>query len=410
MRLVYVQYGDYAEALRRLDEGGAETYQAQRHTVEWVRRTAERHPTCVICLNSSSRTEETVAGGRVLCIGRSLYEKDSPWDIAALVEAQKPDAVICRTPLCSVLDWAGRHGVACLPLLADSSSKPGFRQMLRRRRLGRSLRSGRLPCVANHSLSASRWLKTLGVAPERIVPWEFPAALSAGPVKSGQSGGAFRLLYVGAVIEEKGVGDLVEAVAVLSRTLPCSLTVAGEGRDRAGFESRAKELGIDASFLGSVPYPTVSRLMRESDAVVVPSRHAYPEGLPNTVYEGLASGTPVLVSDHPVIVERVADGETALVFRASDPASMAAAMSRLASDRALYARLSSHGEHAYRALYVGVEWSELLSRFVADPVNKSGWVAPLSLSAVEAKLEQRRRMVRLVPPTAQPVEATVTAR
>jgi len=36
VRLTIVQYGDYAEGYKRLSEGGAENYYAQRYTVEFV--------------------------------------------------------------------------------------------------------------------------------------------------------------------------------------------------------------------------------------------------------------------------------------------------------------------------------------------------------------------------------------
>jgi len=38
--------------------------------------------------------------------------------------------------------------------------------------------------------------------------------------------------------------------------------------------------------------------MRSADAIVIPSRHEYPEGLPLTIYEALAARTPIVASDH----------------------------------------------------------------------------------------------------------------
>jgi hypothetical protein len=52
LNVLYIQYGDYAETLRRLDAGGPETYQSQAHSVRFIERTAAAHPTAVISLSA----------------------------------------------------------------------------------------------------------------------------------------------------------------------------------------------------------------------------------------------------------------------------------------------------------------------------------------------------------------------
>jgi hypothetical protein len=119
--------------------------------------------------------------------------------------------------------------------------------------------------------------------------------------------------------------------------------------------------------------------MRASDIVVVASRHDYPEGLPNTLCEGLASRTPVVISDHPAFASRLADGRDCLIFAAGDAASLADRISELAGDPALYAALSLNAPKAYASLYFGLEWTQLVRTFIADPTNATGWVERNSL-------------------------------
>jgi glycosyltransferase involved in cell wall biosynthesis len=152
----------------------------------------------------------------------------------------------------------------------------------------------------------------------------------------------------------------------------------------------AQGLGDRVRFLGRVPLGMVGTHMRACDIVVVPSRHAYPEGMPNVIFEALAARTPLVVSDHPSFQGRLIDGESAAVFRAGEPQSLAAAITSLATDGALYARLSRNAAAALRGLYVGASWYTLVRQFLDDPVNRSGWVEAHSLRAVLAAAEGQK--------------------
>jgi glycosyltransferase involved in cell wall biosynthesis len=120
--------------------------------------------------------------------------------------------------------------------------------------------------------------------------------------------------------------------------------------------------------------------MRSSDLLVVPSRHSYPEGMPNVIFEALSTRTPLILSNHPSFAGQLVDGETALLFHAGDPQSLAGAIVRVIADQNLYARLSEKSNEALESLYVGRSWYDLLELFLVDPKNESGWVASSSLS------------------------------
>ena len=73
------------------------------------------------------------------------------------------------------------------------------------------------------------------------------------------------------------------------------LDLIGLGEE-AALRGRAEALGVEAevAFWGRLGHAEVMEQMREHDAVVVPSRHDYPEGLPATLYEALCSRTPLV--------------------------------------------------------------------------------------------------------------------
>lgn len=115
---------------------------------------------------------------------------------------------------------------------------------------------------------------------------------------------------------------------------------------------------------------------------MVPSRHTYPEGLPNVIYEGLASRTPLVLSDHPAFLGRVAHETAGLVFAAGDPGSLAATLVRLSRSHDLYHRLSQHAAACHDALYLGLEWERLMTLFLQDPGNRTRWVEENALAAL----------------------------
>ncbi len=145
------------------------------------------------------------------------------------------------------------------------------------------------------------------------------------------------LVFAGRLGPQKALGVALDA---LTRTPDATLTVAGDGPERAAVESRAAQLGLGSRvrFLGSVPRETVLRLFRAADASVLPSAW---ENFPHTVVESLAVGCPVIATAVGGVPEVVKDGENGLLVPPNDPAALAAAITRLVSDDELRARLAS---------------------------------------------------------------------
>jgi glycosyltransferase involved in cell wall biosynthesis len=99
-----------------------------------------------------------------------------------------------------------------------------------------------------------------------------------------------------------------------------------------------------------------------------------------TIYEGLSSGTPVLVSDHPMFRGRVVHLETAVVFAASSPASLFQAARGLAGDAALYRRLSAAAERTCATFFGPLKWDQLVTRWLAGGEADSAWLRSFALA------------------------------
>ena len=182
----------------------------------------------------------------------------------------------------------------------------------------------------------------------------------------------FRLIYVGGLIETKGVGDAIQAVSRLrKRGRQVELTIIGRG-DSEKFKKLAvtEQVEQQVYFVGPKSHPEVLAAMRDHDAVLVPSHWAYPEGLPMTLYEALCTRTPLLTSDHPMFALRIRDRVNALVFPERDPAAFAERIDELASSPELYVKLSNAAEKAADGYLCPLKYDRLISDFLT-PTERS---------------------------------------
>ncbi len=384
VKLLFVQHGDFGAAVRRFQEGGEETYRDQQHTVGFVADLSDDFDVTIMA--GCERVHDEVLKPRLRSIGlgaTGLYARKT---VIPMMNELEPDLIVCRTPNVHVLGWAAGSRRFVLPSFADTFSDDGSRGRLSQLRLGFELLRAPLPCVANHSLSASMSLRKLGIPDSLIVPWELRRVPPDAEPKEQPTEPPLRLFYAGALLESKGVGDVLDAVALLGiRGVQINFSVAGWG-DVEVWKERAAQRGVSdkVHFLGRIPAHAVLDQMRSHHAVIVPSRHSYAEGLPNTVFEGLASRSPLVASDHPSFVKRLVHERDVLFFRAGDPASLAEQLERLVSDSDLFHRLSAGSATALAGLYVGTEWTEFVRLFLEDPRDATDWVKPRSLASLLA--------------------------
>ena len=133
----------------------------------------------------------------------------------------------------------------------------------------------------------------------------------------------------------KGLDHLLGAAARVPEAL---FVVAGEGPLRGALEARARHLELDGRvrFLGQ--RWDVPGLLGAADLFVLPSLS---EGLPLTVLEAMAAGTPVVATDVGGTSEALVHGETGLLVPPADAAALAGAIRTLLADRGRAERLAT---------------------------------------------------------------------
>jgi len=140
-------------------------------------------------------------------------------------------------------------------------------------------------------------------------------------------------LFVGRLVEEKGILDLILAYSAIVQDFPSrtKLVVAGEGslRDRAKY--LARRFGIEKSviFIGSQPYDIMPRLYSIADIFVLPSAptRSWKEQFGMVLVEAMASGKPIISTLTGAIPEVV--GPAGLLIPPRKPDKLCDAMREL---------------------------------------------------------------------------------
>jgi glycosyltransferase involved in cell wall biosynthesis len=175
------------------------------------------------------------------------------------------------------------------------------------------------------------------VADAPVVHWGVdPATFTVTPREPGP---LRRLLFVGRVVEEKGVHVAVEALALARSTAPdLTLTVVGPAPD-AAYDVRLRRLAADLGVTGAVTFAgprsraEVVAAYAAHDALVLPS--VWPEPFSITLLEAMASGRAVVVADTGGSAEVVVDGENGLLYDALDATACAQRLAALADPETL---------------------------------------------------------------------------
>jgi len=392
MRLLFVQYaGDYREAFQRFAAGGGETYYAQKYSVDAVTDIAKQiEEVTVLCCMTKEPYNEVLENG-VRAIGAG-FDKDIQINtLLKLIEEQKPTHLIVRTAKREIFRWAVSKKVRTMALFAESISQRGLRSKLRNYLLADLLNNKQVEWVAAYGLNSAVLFQQIGVKADKIIPWDFIVTETpdSSPPKSLQRYQKdWQLFYIGSMIEAKGVGDVLEALAKLrSKNFPVSLKIAGRDENEY-FLNKARQLQIEdcVDFLGLVPNNTVLPLMKEADVVLVPSRHEYPEGFPLAITHSLCARTPIIASDHPMFLDNLKDGLSAMIFPAGNAGALSECIEKLLSNPELYWSLSFASKEAWERLQIPVKWAELINRWIDDSPENKQWLFEHRLSSGQYNL------------------------
>jgi glycosyltransferase involved in cell wall biosynthesis len=155
-----------------------------------------------------------------------------------------------------------------------------------------------------------------------------------------------RLLFVGRVESDKGVGICVELLSELNHAgVDAKLDLVGDGWERESFEQRVreKELNSKVSFQGELARNRLGEYYSNAHFIVLPSTT---EGWPKVLSEAMAYGAVPIASAVGSIPEYLARFSTGQAISSRNPRSFADAIETYLHDPA---RWQEHSKNAVKA-------------------------------------------------------------
>uniref|UniRef100_A0A7D5HBF9 Glycosyltransferase family 4 protein n=1 Tax=Natrinema halophilum TaxID=1699371 RepID=A0A7D5HBF9_9EURY len=176
--------------------------------------------------------------------------------------------------------------------------------------------------------------------------------------------GPLRVVFVGTLIERKGLHTLLRGLAARPPD-EWTLTVVGDPTVDPEYAHRidrlldALDVGRSVTVAGRLSDASLSSTLQESHLLAVPSGY---EGFGIVYLEGMGFGLPALASAAGGAREVVTDGETGLLISPGEPRTVAEAVGSLAADRE---RLAEMGVAARDAYDEHPTWSDAVDRVEA---------------------------------------------
>ncbi|MGA2237020.1 MAG: glycosyltransferase family 4 protein [Terriglobales bacterium] len=169
----------------------------------------------------------------------------------------------------------------------------------------------------------------------------FPVPYGQRMQGKGGGRGQLRIAYLGRLDQrQKRVLDLPPLLdALATRGVDFTLTLIGDGADRAALERRlAMSCGRErVSLLGWLPSEKALEALAASDVQLLVSGY---EGQPISTLEAMASGVVPVVTDLPGLRELIRDGTNGFLLPVGDIEAFASALARLATDRERLRRMA----------------------------------------------------------------------
>ncbi|WP_018868620.1 MULTISPECIES: glycosyltransferase [unclassified Thioalkalivibrio] len=126
------------------------------------------------------------------------------------------------------------------------------------------------------------------------------------------------LIFVGRLVEKKGVHVLLDALAMFDADKRPDLDIVGEGPLRPALEERVRKLGIEPSvrFVGAIPHSRLPEYYRRASVAVFPFVQASDgdqEGFGLVMVEAMGCGCAVIASDLPAVRQVIPTTEHAVL-------------------------------------------------------------------------------------------------
>ncbi|MGH8119567.1 MAG: glycosyltransferase [Gammaproteobacteria bacterium] len=178
---------------------------------------------------------------------------------------------------------------------------------------------------------------------------------------------AHRLLFVGRLVEKKGVTHALDAMAILKKTIPgIELLVVGDGPELPALKQKITQLGLEdqnVTLAGSIRNVELPAIYSSAAVFVMPAvvdSHGDQEGFGLVLVEAMGCGCAVVASDLPPIHDIVQHGQNGLLTKPGDARDLADKILQLLQDRELCLRLAANGRESVRGRF---DWETTATQY-----------------------------------------------
>ena len=179
---------------------------------------------------------------------------------------------------------------------------------------------------------------------------------------------ACNVVVVGRLDTVKGVRFAVEAMRDAQIPADVRLCIVGDGPERQQLERASVEYGLSARIRFTGFRSDAAGFIAHADLVLLPSLH---EGLPYTMLEAIAAGTPLAASQVGGLAETLEDKRTALLFPAGDVTAITAAIKFVATARVQARELAQRAKHEllprFDAATMAMSYRDIYARARSNP-------------------------------------------
>jgi glycosyltransferase involved in cell wall biosynthesis len=216
------------------------------------------------------------------------------------------------------------------------------------------------------SSETAREIRELVDVPVEVIPYTTPFPGHPEPrALTSRDGKLLTILFIGRLIELKGLAFLIEAAALLRDRVNTRIVAIGIGPERERLEALARDRRVAVDFRNKVPDAELQQAFLTSDVLVLPSiidARGDTEGLGVALLDAMSYGIPAIGTRVGGIPDIIEDGVSGLLVPPANPEALAAAIERVARDPGYAQRMAHAGRERLRTRF---SWDVITKRWDA---------------------------------------------
>lgn len=305
------------------------------------------------------------------------------WNLYKILKSEKPKIVHTHTPKAGLVGMTASyfanvpirlHTVAGLPLMESKGIKRKILNFVEKITYSFSTKiypnsKGLYEFILDNNFTTRKKLMVLGNGSSNGINTNFFSKSNITEVEildlkryHNINDNDFVFVFVGRLVGDKGINELIEAFSQLTIHNARLLLVGPLESDLDPLLSETlKEIETNPNVISVGFQKDVRPYFAISDALVFPS---YREGFPNVVMQAGAMGLPSIVSNINGCNEIIIEGENGLIIPVKDSEAIQSAMLKMIEDKEFYLKLKGNSRSMIQSRYEqSVVWQALLEEY-----------------------------------------------